>query len=68
MSQVIEWGLRIEDWPETDWSYEAAYDVFFVRENTKLATWLALRNDTSVSYNYSNLTYDEYQKKNEKTI
>lgn len=43
MSDVADSGVKLQDWSETDWSYDAFFDVVFVREGTPLYTYLALK-------------------------
>lgn len=42
MSKIIG-QVRLYDWPECDWSYDPHFDVVFVRENTPMYTFLALK-------------------------
>ena len=42
ISDIIEWKICLLDWPNEDWDYDPASDFVFVREGSKLYTWLAL--------------------------
>jgi hypothetical protein len=42
ISKIIEQQVCLLDWPNTDWDYDPYFDVVFVREGTKLFTYLAL--------------------------
>jgi hypothetical protein len=43
MSEVVNSNIRLQDWPVTDWSYDAHFDVIFVREQSPFYTYLALK-------------------------
>ncbi len=42
ISDTIRWGICLLDWPNEDWDYDPYFDVVFVREGSKLYTYLAL--------------------------
>lgn len=44
ISDIIEWGIDLSQFDEIDWSYDPNFDVVFVREGSKIYTWLSLFN------------------------
>ena len=48
ISKIIEWGIDLDQFDHIDWSYDPHFDVVFVREGSKIYTWLALFDDYSI--------------------
>jgi hypothetical protein len=44
ISDIVKWGVCLLDFDNNDWSYDPHIDVVYVREGSKLYTWLALVN------------------------
>lgn len=42
ITDIINWQICLMDWPHSDWDYDPHFDVVFVREGSKLYTYLAL--------------------------
>jgi hypothetical protein len=42
ISDIIEWGVKLDQFDDCDWTYNVNLDIVVVREGTKLYTWLAL--------------------------
>lgn len=44
ISDIIEWGVDLMQFDSCDWDYDPTLDVVFVREGSKIYTWLSLFN------------------------
>jgi hypothetical protein len=42
IADVIDWGIKLDQFDECDWTYDVNFDVVFVCPGSKLYTWLAL--------------------------
>jgi len=42
ISEIINWGIDLGQFDPIDWTYDPHFDVVFVREGSKIYTWLAL--------------------------
>ena len=42
ISDIIKWGIDLMQFDLCDWEYDPKLDVVFVREGSKVYTWLAL--------------------------
>ena len=42
MTKIIESGIQLDQFPESDWHYSANFDVVFVPKGSKLYTYLCL--------------------------
>jgi hypothetical protein len=42
-SEIVKHNIRLSNWPECDWAFDQHFNVVFVRENTPLYTYLALK-------------------------
>jgi len=43
MSEVIDNNIKLDQFNESDWSYDAHFDVVFVREGSPIYTFLVLK-------------------------
>ena len=43
MTKVIDLNINLDQFSEEDWYYSAHYDVLFVKEGSKLYSWIALQ-------------------------
>jgi hypothetical protein len=42
ISNLIEWGIKLTQFSESDWSYDPQLDLVFIRVPSKLSTWIEL--------------------------
>jgi hypothetical protein len=50
ISDLIKWGVKLDQFDPNDWSYDSHIDVVYIREDSKLYTWLALVRQKQQSF------------------
>lgn len=42
MTDIVNWGVDLDQWDPNTWHYSAQFDVVFVDKGSKLYIWLCL--------------------------
>ena len=43
-SDLVNWNIDLDQFDRSDWEYDSHFDVYFIRENSKLYSWCALKS------------------------